>query len=126
VSLLEAKLADNVGMKWDLPFQGLLDCNSHIIWARFRSVEEMREDLAYKFNQIIYKFTSPNQIAKAYEEMTKVILELTDNVSDFRQYSRHYEWTLSMINNNKQEIIKREISKLINNEHFLTSVPINR
>jgi hypothetical protein len=107
-----------------LTFQGLLDCNSHITWARFRSVEEMREDLAYKFNQRIYKFTSPSQIAKAYEEMTKVILELTDNVSDFRQYSRHYEWTL--INNNKQEIIKREISKLINNEHFLTSVPTNR
>ncbi len=126
VSLLEAKLADNVGMKWDLPFQGLLDCNSHITWARFRSVEEMREDLAYKFNQIIYKFTSPSQIAKAYEETTKVILELTDNVSDFRQYSSHYEWALSMINNNKQEIIKREISKLINNEHFLTSVPTNR
>ena len=126
VSLLEAKLADNVGMKWDLPFQGLLDCNSHITWARFRSVEEMREDLAYKFNQIIYKFTSPSQIAKAYEEITKVILELTDNVSDFRQYSSHYEWALSMINNNKQEMIKREISKLINNEHFLTSVPTNR
>jgi hypothetical protein len=86
----------------------------------------MREDLAYKFNQITYKFTSPSQIAKAYEEMAKVILELTDNVSDFRQYSSHYEWTLSMINNNKQEIIKREISKLINNEHFLTSVPTNR
>lgn len=122
VSLLEAKLADNVGMKWDLPFQGLLDCNSHITWARFRSVEEMREDLAYKFNQIIYKFTSPSQIAKVYEELTKVILELTDNVSDFKEYSSHYEWALSMINNNKQEIIIREISKLINNEHFLTSV----
>jgi hypothetical protein len=126
VSLLEAKLADNVGMKWDLPFQGLLDCNSHITWARFRSVEEMREDLAYKFNQIIYKFTSPSQIAKAYEELTKVILELTDNISDFKEYSSHYEWALSMINNNKQEIIIREISKLINNEHFLTSVPTNR
>jgi GTP1/Obg family GTP-binding protein len=113
-------------MKWDLPFQGLLDCNSHITWARFRSVEEMREDLAYKFNQIIYNFTSPSQIAKAYEEMTKVILELTDNVSDFKEYSSHYEWALSMINNNKQEIIIREISKLINNEHFLTSVPTNR
>jgi Domain of unknown function (DUF4185) len=125
VSLLEAKLADNVGMKWDLPFQGLLDCNSHITWARFRSVEEMREDLAYKFNQIIYKFTSPNQIAKVYEEITKVILELTDNVSDFREYSSHYEWALSMINNNKQEIIISEISKLINNERFLTSVPTN-
>ena len=108
-----------------LTFQGLLDCNSHITWARFRSVEEMREDLAYKFNQIIYKFTS-SQIAKVYEEITKVILELTDNVSDFRQYSSHYEWTLSMINNNKQEIIKREILKLINNEHFLTSVPTTR
>ena len=126
MSLLEAKLADNVGMKWDLSFQGLLDCNSHITWARFRSVEEMREDLAYKFNQIVYKFTSLSQIAKAYEEITKVILELTDNVSDFRQYSSRYEWALSMINNNKQEIIKREISKLINNEHFLTSVPTNR
>jgi GTP1/Obg family GTP-binding protein len=86
----------------------------------------MREDLAYKFNQIIYKFPSPNQIAKVYEEITKVILELTDNVSDFKECSSHYEWALSMINNNKQEIIIREISKLINNEHFLTSVPTNR
>ena len=127
VSLLEAKLAQDVRMQWDFSLQGTLDCNSNIAWARFRTVEDMRRNLECKFKQIVKRFPSAESIAKAYTELIKVITDLSRNVKDAidtrEPSSHHYNWVLFMLNNNKQDILEKEISKLINNESFLTTIP---
>ena len=127
VSLLEAKLAQDVRMQWDFSLQGTLDCNSNIAWARFRTVEDMRRNLECKFKQIVKKFPSAESIAKAYTELIKVITDLSRNVKDANDTrepsSHHYSRVLFMLNNNKQDILEKEISKLINNESFLTTIP---
>jgi hypothetical protein len=73
------------------------------------------------------KFPSAESIAKAYTELIKVITNLSRNVkdaNDTREPSSHYySWVLFMLINNKQDILEKEISKLINNESFLTTIP---
>lgn len=127
VSLLEAKLAQEVGIPWDFSFQGILDYNSNIAWARFRSVENMRENLDCKFKQIVKKFPSAEHVAKAYTEIIKVIADLTHNtketIGNSKSWSLHYDWVLRMLNDNKGDMVEKEMSKFINNESFLISVP---
>jgi hypothetical protein len=124
LSLLISNLAYNVGMKWDIQMQGLVaDWNSYIAWARFRSVKEMRQDLLSKIQQMIYNFSSIDFVANAYAEITKTILELTDDPLCKEDYSRDYERSISALNENKQEVIMR-ISKLLDNDHFL--IPIGQ
>jgi hypothetical protein len=105
--------------------QGLVvDWNSHLAWARFRSVKEMRQDLLSKIQQMIHNLPSSNSIANAFAVIVKTILELTDN-SPYKEedYSKDYEWALSAPSDNKQEVIMR-ISKLLDNDHFL--IPIGQ
>jgi Domain of unknown function (DUF4185) len=124
VSLLALNLAYNVDMKSDFQIQGLAGRNFYIAWARFRSVKEMRQDLLNKIQHMIYNFQSIDSIVKAYAEITKAILELTDAPSYKEEdYSKDYEWALSTSNENKQEIIRR-ISDLVDNDHFL--IPIGQ
>jgi len=124
LSLLASNLAYNVGMKWDFEMQGLVvDWNSYIAWARFRSVKEMRQDLLSKIQQMISSFPSIDSIVNAYAEITKTILELTDDPLCKEDYSKNYERSISALNENKQEVIMR-ISKLLDNDHFL--IPIGQ
>jgi hypothetical protein len=122
VSLLASNLAYNVGMKWDFQMQGLVvDWNYYIAWARFRSVKEMRQDLLSKIQQMIFNFPAIDSVANAHAELTKTILELTDDQSYKESYSKDYEPSMSALNENKQEVIMR-ISKLLDNDHFLIPV----
>jgi hypothetical protein len=122
VSLLASNLAYNVGMKWDFQMQGLVvDWNYYIAWARFRSVKEMRQDLLSKIQQMIFNFPAIDSVANAHAELTKTILELTDDQSYKEGYSKDYEPSMSALNENKQEVIMR-ISKLLDNDHFLIPV----
>jgi hypothetical protein len=100
------------------------DWNSHIAWARFRSVKEMRQDLSKKIQQIISNLSTTETKARAYAEIVKTISQLTDGSSyeEERDYSKDYEWAVSASSkNNKQEMITL-ISKLLYSDHFLISV----
>jgi hypothetical protein len=121
MNLLVSNLANNSGTKGDFQMHGLVDCNSHIAWARFRSVKEMRQDLLNKIQQMTYNISTTDSIAHAYAEIVQTILALTDDGGlSYKEgnYSKDYEWALSASGNNKQEIITR-ISRLLYSDHFL-------
>jgi hypothetical protein len=122
IRLLASNLANNRKTKEDFDMREVVDWNSHIAWARFRSVKEMRQDLLKKMQQIISGFPSSDSIANAYAEIVKTILELTDDSSyKAADYSKDYEWALATSSKNKQEIIVR-ISNLLYSDHFLIPV----
>jgi hypothetical protein len=125
ISLLEAKMADSFKIKWDLPHQGMLDCNSYVTWARFRHIEELRKDLICKFKQMVYKFPSSRDIANAFTEIIKVILDLSDKIIDSEPDAIRYKRALSMINSNDQEMVIKELLKYIQNDSFLIPIPTN-
>jgi hypothetical protein len=108
--------------------EGVLDCNYHSAWARFRSVEEMRQSLLDKFKQIMHKSTSEDSIANSYDITTNAIIELSNATSfidgpDNEKRPNNYQWALSMMHSNKHDSVIDEMSKIINSEHFLSSTP---
>jgi predicted transcriptional regulator len=123
MSLLVSNLANNWGTKGDFQMQGSVDWNSYIAWARFRSVQEMRQELLKKIQQIIYNLSTADSIAHTHAEIVQTILELTEDDLLYKEedYSKDYEWALSASTNNKQEIIVR-ISRLLYSDHFLIPV----
>ncbi len=122
ISLLASNLANNLGAKGDFHMQEVADWNSHVAWARFRSVKEMRQDLLEKIQQMIYNFPTKDSIANAYAEIVKTILELTDGASyKEAHYSKDYEWALSASSKSKQGIIVR-ILDLLYSDRFLIPV----
>ncbi len=125
ISLLEAKLAESVDMKWDLKHQGGLDCNSHITWARFRHIGELRRDLVSKFKQMVLKFRSPDEIANAYEKISNAIMNLSGETIDNKTDSNNNQRIVSMINTNEKDVIIMEMSKHINKDSFLIPLPTN-
>ena len=126
ISLLEAKMASSVKIKWDFEHQGMSNCNSYLTWARFRDVNELRKELIEKFKQMVYKFESDNDIAFAFSEIIKIIYDLSSKKEEGNEFkTRSYEWALSMISSNRKENIIREISKCIEDDCFLISMPTN-
>lgn len=125
ISLLESKIGNDVNISWDLPNQGLLDNNFHIAWAKFHSVDEMREEILNKFYQIINKFQDIEFIANIFVQIISVIIELTYRNDDDKllDYSRVYEWALLNLKQNKPDLMVTMISRYINNENFLASIP---
>jgi Domain of unknown function (DUF4185) len=125
ISLLETQLGNNAGIQWDFAYQGSLDFRSHIAWARFRSVEVLRQEILNKFRQIIYKFSSLESIANAYVEIDKAISEIsTRNLSRVTNYSMLYKSALSLLNDNSYEHIVKDLAKKINCEGFLGTLAV--
>jgi len=120
IGLLVSFLAANVSTKLDLKREQLVNCNSFVAWARFRSVKEIREDLLNMVTQII-KFPSTTSKANAYTEIIHVIQNLA-NTTHSIEHSNYYEWASSKINENNEESIIMDISKLINDDHFLSPI----
>jgi len=126
ISLLESKIGNDGNILWDLPTQGLLDNNFHIAWAKFHSVDEMREEILNKFHQIINKLQCVEYIANVFVQIINVIIELTSHNDDkLIDYSRLYEWALLNLKQNKPELLVTMISRYIKNENFLSSTPTN-
>lgn len=119
LSFLIANLAEDVGMRWNFASQGLADYNAHLVWARFRSVEEMRQEIIIKFNQIVQKFPSKESIATAYKEICKAVVDLNPSAGIS---SNSYEWALSLLKDNRGEILTGKFSELINDEKLLESI----
>jgi hypothetical protein len=76
----------------------------------------------------VYESTSEESIANSYDIATNAIINLstTTNVIDgpnSEKCPNHYQWALSMLNSNKHESVIDEMSKSINSEHFLSSIP---
>ncbi|MFL6488039.1 MAG: DUF4185 domain-containing protein [Nitrososphaera sp.] len=117
---------NNSGIREDIQIEGSSDdWKSSIAWARFRSVKEMRQDLLKKIQQMIYNLPTAESTARAYTDIAKAILELTDSSSYTAQdYSRDYEWAQSVSSKNKQEEIVQRISNLVCSDHFL--IPIGQ
>jgi hypothetical protein len=108
--------------------EGVRDCNYYSTWARFRSVEEMRQSLLNKFKQIVYESTSKDSIANAYDITTNAIIKLSTTANviggpNNEKNPNNYQWALSMLNSKKHESVIDEMSKSINSEYFLTSIP---
>lgn len=75
----------------------------------------------------MYKFTSEDSISNAYDITKNAIIKLsnTTNVidgSDNKKCPNDYQWALSMVDSKKHTLVD-EMSKLINSEHFLSSIP---
>jgi hypothetical protein len=122
---LETKLGNNAGIQWDFAYQGVLDFRSHIAWARFRSIEVLRQEILNKFRQIIYRFSSLESIANAYVEIDKTISEIsTQNLSRVTNYSKLYKSTLSLLNDHSYEHIIKDLAKKINCEGFLGTLAV--
>jgi hypothetical protein len=117
-------------IKVDFQSDRLLNCNSYLAWARFRTLKELRQDLLNKIEQTIFKLRSADSIDNAYSQITKTILELTEKPSYRKDYSNGNECMPSLVNNNnnnndmsKDEIIMR-MSKLVDSDYFL--IPIGQ
>ncbi|MDQ3836029.1 MAG: DUF4185 domain-containing protein [Thermoproteota archaeon] len=118
---------DNSSMKKeDVQVEGLSDeWNFHIAWARFRSVNEMRQDLLKKIRQMIESLPAANSVARLYADSVKTVLELTDGSQHKDEdYSRDYEWAQSVSMKNKNEEIIQRISNLLYSDQFL--IPIGQ
>jgi hypothetical protein len=108
--------------------EGVRDCNYYSTWARFRSVEEMRQSLLNKFKQIVYESTSEDSIANVYDITTNAIIKLSTTANviggpNNEKNPNNYQWALSMLNSKKHESVIDEMSKSINSEYFLASIP---
>ena len=124
ISLLESKIGNDINILWGNPTQGSLDKNFHTAWAKFHSVDEMREEIINKFQQIINKHQCKEDIAKSYVNIIKTILELSyHNNNNHFDYSSIYEWALSNLKDNKQESLLVMLTRYINDKKFLISVP---
>ena len=124
ISLLISKIGNDVNILWDLPNQGVLDNNFNIAWAKFHSVDEMREEILNKFYQIINKLQDIGYIANIFVQIISAITELTYRNDDkLLNYSRVYEWALLNLKQNKPDLLATMISRYINNENFLASTP---
>jgi hypothetical protein len=122
---LESKLGNDVGIQWDFAYQGSLDFRSHIAWARFRSVEVLRQEILNKFRQIVYKFSSLESIANAYIEIDKAISEVSSQkLHGVTNYSVLNKSTLYALNGHSQEYIIKDLANKINCEEFLESLPV--
>ena len=71
---LEARLGENYD--WPLPGQERLDCAAHIGWARFQSVEMLRQQLKDKFAFLLTVLESSDEIANAYAQMAVLLVKL--------------------------------------------------
>ncbi len=124
ISLLESKIGNHINILWGNPTQGSLDKNFHTAWGKFHSVDEMREEIINKFQQIINKHQCKEDIAKSYVNIIKTILELSyHNNNNHFDYSSIYEWALSNLKDNKQESLLVMLTRYINDKKFLISVP---
>jgi hypothetical protein len=124
ISLLESKIGNDINISWDISTQGSVDNNFHIAWAKFHSVHEMREEIINKFQQIINKHTSKEDIAKSFVDIIEAILELSfHNNNNHFDHTSVYEWALSNLKNNKQESLFIIFSRHVNDKKFLTSIP---
>jgi hypothetical protein len=101
-------------------------CGSYVSWAKFRHVNELRKDLINEFNKIVCTSDSSACIANAFAEVVKVISDLSYKRIDDKTYTDLYQWVLS-VNCSQQDksIITRELSKYIQNDGFLVSLPTN-
>jgi hypothetical protein len=124
ISLLESKIGNDVNIEWDLPTQGSLDNNLHIAWGKFHSVEEMRDEILYKFQQIMNKLQCVEYIAKSFLNLIETILEISypNNDKPF-DHPSVYEWALSNLNGDKKELLLIMLARYINDEKFLSSIP---
>ena len=124
ISLLESKIGNDINISWDISTQGSVDNNFHTAWAKFHSVHEMREEIINKFQQIINKHTSKEDIAKSFVDIIEAILELSfHNNNNHFDHTSVYERALSNLKNNKQESLFIIFSRHVNDKKFLTSIP---
>jgi hypothetical protein len=124
ISLLESTIGNDINILWGNPTQGSLDKNFHIASAKFHSVDEMREEIINKFQQIINKHQCKEDMAKSYVNIIETILELSyHNNNNHFDYSSIYEWALSNLKDNKQESLLIMLTRYINDKKFLISVP---
>lgn len=122
ISLLEAKLANELGIQLEPPFQQA-NFNAHIAWARFRSVEEMRDNLCSKFKQIVYNFKNSKDINEVCKNIIKTIITLTCNGSADDNFK--YNVDQSTIEEEHDAII-RKVSEFICDDNFLKTAPSSR
>jgi hypothetical protein len=85
----------------------------------------LRKDLVSKFRQIVHKFSTSEDVANAYEEISKAIMNLSDDIIDNKTGSQNKQWILSMINANEKDVVIREMSKCIYKDSFLIASPTN-
>jgi hypothetical protein len=124
ISLLESKIGNDIKILSDIPTQGSLDNNFHIAWAKFHSVDEMREEIINKFQQIINKHQYKEDIAKSFVQVIEAILELSyHNNNNTFDHSSIYEWVLLNLKDNKQEYLLTTLAKYVNDKKFLISIP---
>jgi hypothetical protein len=125
ISLLETKIASSAKFMWNLKHQSMSNCTYYLTWARFRDVNELRNDLIDKFKQMVYKLESNTYIALAFSEIIQIISILSNKKEDNEFKSRKYEWALSMINSNRKEDVVEEMSKCVVDDSFLIPIPTN-
>jgi len=128
ISLLESKIGNDINILWDTSSQGSLDNNFHIAWAKFHSVDDMREEIINKFLQIINKHQCKEDIAKSYVIIIETILELSyhnnnHNNNNHFDHSSIYEWALSNLKDNKKESLFIMLTRYVNDKKFLISIP---
>jgi hypothetical protein len=125
ISLLEARLGEFVKMNWDLEHQGKLDCVSHITWARFRHIDEMRGDLVSKFRQLILKYHYPDGIVNMCKELHKAIMDLSGSTIQYKNASHGIGLALTKINQADKDAAIEEITRVIYSDRFLKPIPTN-
>ena len=124
ISLLESTIGNDINILWGNPTQGSLDKNFHIASAKFHSVDEMREEIINKFQQIINKHQCKEDMAKSYVNIIETILELSyHNNNNHFDYSSIYEWALSNLKDNKKESLFIMLTRYVNDKKFLISIP---
>jgi hypothetical protein len=122
----EKAICDSDNFKKNLSDRERQSCSSYVAWAKFRHVHELRRDLINDFNKIVCNSNSSDYIANAFAEMVAVISDLSYKRIDDKTNTDLCQWALSVIRSQQDKsIVLRELSKYIQNDSFLVSLPTN-
>ncbi len=152
ISVLHAKLVQNTGIKSNKENEeennhipnissstntsnintSMID-DSYIPWARFRHVEELRQDLISKLRQMVRTFTSQEEMVNACVQINKAVIDLsykkvsitTTADEDQNKDMGEREWIASMVKSGNIEQVIEKISKSIESGNFLVPIPTN-
>jgi len=121
ISVLQAELATQYGVSWDVPAQGNQCSADHLEWALFHSAEELRAELKAKARQLITRVALPNDKAEIYARVTVDLIYLGGGKrDDSDNIAAHRTWALDAINDGNGNLLFSETDARLDRKLFIT------
>ena len=123
VSFAEARLG--LGYEWTPPGRGSLVCSDHVGWARFQTVDVLREELKRKFDFLMNSvFDLDEGIARGYADLTSIIVQLGGGfANEGTDPEPHFQWALGRLTAGDRPAVIAAMYDRIDREGLLASTP---